>query len=149
MKKILLAAIILAGFSSCSNDSDEQENIQNATVVGLWKPVKYRVVSGSDTNKILSSSPVDDCEKKSAYNFKSDGMASITLYEDNGGACLNIGTETSPYSYDATSKILTFDGEPIPVVTLTDNIFELIDVDYEDDYNNDGIVDKMIFTLIK
>lgn len=154
MKKLFfLGAFALLVLTSCSED-DEIDTVNvpiespSNSIVGIWNPSKMRIESGAN-QAVLFSVSFDDCQRQSTYDFDSYGTVTSKLYESDS-TCQSVGTETVNYSYDHSSKILTYDGDQIPVVTLTTNTLEFEDVDFEgEDFNGDGTDDKKIITFTK
>ncbi|MFC3161500.1 Lipocalin-like domain-containing protein [Chryseobacterium arachidis] len=145
MKKILFLAIASTiALGSCSNNDDE-ENLSQ-TVVGTWKPVMEKVISGSN-GSIISTDNFDTCYKKSTFNFKSNNTLTTNTYENVSGTCTNYGEETVSYSYNHSSMKITIDGDEYEVIAHNQNEFQVVG-DY-DDKNGDGIEDKVVLVLAR
>ncbi|MBP0611927.1 hypothetical protein J8J42_02565 [Chryseobacterium sp. cx-311] len=152
MRKILLFSVFSAiTLISCSSEDDHVDPTTPVnSVVGVWKPSVLKVYSGTNNSTVLSTENADNCTKQSTYDFKSNGTVTATdIVPGTGTGCVNLGSETFSYSYNATTKILNIDGDLFPVKTLTSGTFEFEDVDYQQDYNNDGIMDYLYVTLVK
>ena len=80
----LLVIALCAGFTSCSDDDDENP------LVGTW-------VSIEDRNSV---------EYKDVMTINSDGTGSSAIYEN--GQIDKEGVENFKYTYDEKSKVFTF-----------------------------------------
>ena len=80
----LLVIALCAGFTSCSDDDDENP------LVGTW-------VSIEDRNSV---------EYKDVMTINSDGTGSSAIYEN--GQIDKEGVENFKYTYDENSKVFTF-----------------------------------------
>ena len=80
----LLVIVLCAGFTSCSDDDDENP------LVGTW-------VSIEDRNSV---------EYKDVMTINSDGTGSSAIYEN--GQIDKEGVENFKYTYDEKSKVFTF-----------------------------------------
>ncbi|WP_267405394.1 MULTISPECIES: lipocalin family protein [unclassified Chryseobacterium] len=143
MKKLLFLALS-AGFvfSSCSNDNDD-----NPSIIGTWRPSQTITVSGK-TGNVIDTENASTCYKKSTFDFKSNGSMVATIYDENGaGACSNLGTDTVQYSYNYDKKRITIDGEEQEVISHTNNKIQIV-TDYDDE-DGDGIDDKIMIVLTK
>lgn len=147
MKKLLLASAALISLAACQNDDDDTDS--PASIVGTWKLSKMMVYSGKD-NKVLDEDAASACESKSTFVFANDGKVTTHSYfHANDGSCEDLGTTTTPYSYNASTKILTINGEETPLKSMTANTFEVITETW--DYNGDNIDDNLtsVFTRVK
>lgn len=146
MKKLLMF-VFAAGFvfNSCSKDDDEPVN--EFSLVGVWQPSREIVVSGSN-GVTLSNTTYSGCFLTSTFDFKSNNTLVSNIFEMNtSDNCVSTGIETVPYTYDHAAKKLVIEGENIEIVSRTVN--ELQIVSEYDDRNGDGIDDKIIFVLVK
>lgn len=148
MKKNLFFALLTTALVISCNDDDS--NSPSNSVVGVWKPSVQKIYSGTNNSTVLASANADNCFKQSTFDFKSNGTVTVNILETGSGTtCYSVGAETSNYAYDSNTKILTVDGDQLPVKVLTTNTFEIEDVDYQEDYNNDGVIDRMYITLVR
>lgn len=132
-------------FNSCSKDDDEPVN--EFSLVGVWQPSREIVVSGSN-GVTLSNTVYSGCFLTSTFDFKLNNTLVSNIFEMNtSNICVSTGIETVPYTYDHTAKKLVIEGENIEIVSRTVN--ELQIVSEYDDRNGDGVDDKIIFVLAK
>ena len=80
----LLVIILCAGFTSCSDDDDENP------LVGTWVNIENR----------------NSVEYKDVMTINSDGTGSSAIYEN--GQIDKEGVENFKYTYDEKSKVFTF-----------------------------------------
>ena len=80
----LLAIALCAGFTSCSDDDDENP------LVGTWVSIENR----------------NSVEYKDVMTINSDGTGSSAIYEN--GQIDKEGVENFKYTYDEKSKVFTF-----------------------------------------
>ena len=80
----LLVIVLCAGFTSCSDDDDENP------LVGTWVNIENR----------------NSVEYKEVMTINSDGTGSSAIYEN--GQIDKEGVENFKYTYDEKSKVFTF-----------------------------------------
>lgn len=80
----LLVIVLCAGFTSCSDDDDENP------LVGTWVSIENR----------------NSVEYKDVMTINSDGTGSSAIYEN--GQIDKEGVENFKYTYDEKSKVFTF-----------------------------------------
>ena len=80
----LLVIVLCAGFTSCSDDDDENP------LVGTWVNIESR----------------NSVEYKDVMTINSDGTGSSAIYEN--GQIDKEGVENFKYTYDEKSKVFTF-----------------------------------------
>ena len=80
----LLVIALCAGFTSCSDDDDENP------LVGTWVSIENR----------------NSVEYKDVMTINSDGTGSSAIYEN--GQIDKEGVENFKYTYDENSKVFTF-----------------------------------------
>lgn len=80
----LLVIALCAGFTSCSDDDDEN------SLVGTWVSIENR----------------NSVEYKGVMTINSDGTGSSAIYEN--GQIDKEGVENFKYTYDENSKVFTF-----------------------------------------
>ena len=80
----LLVIVLCAGFTSCSDDDDENP------LVGTWVNIENR----------------NSVEYKDVMTINSDGTGSSAIYEN--GQIDKEGVENFKYTYDENSKVFTF-----------------------------------------
>ena len=80
----LLVIVLCAGFTSCSDDDDENP------LVGTWVNIENR----------------NSVEYKDVMTINSDGTGSSAIYEN--GQIDKEGVENFKYTYDEKSKVFTF-----------------------------------------
>ena len=80
----LLVIALCAGFTSCSDDDDEN------SLVGTWVSIENR----------------NSVEYKDVMTINSDGTGSSAIYEN--GQIDKEGVENFKYTYDENSKVFTF-----------------------------------------
>ena len=80
----LLVIVLCAGFTSCSDDDDENP------LVGTWVNIENR----------------NSVEYKDVMTINSDGTGSSAIYEN--GQIDKEGVENIKYTYDEKSKVFTF-----------------------------------------
>ncbi|MFY1045859.1 lipocalin family protein [Chryseobacterium sp. GP-SGM7] len=149
MKKFLLLSILSTGlvFNSCSKNDDDDEPVNEFSLVGIWQPSREIAVSGSN-GVTISNEMFQGCYLTSTYDFKSNNSLVINLFESNtSGSCVSTGIVTLPYSYDHPNKKLVIDNENVEIISRTKNEIQL--VDHYEDVNGDNIDDKIIFVLVK
>jgi len=144
--KRFLVLVVATGFifNSCSNDDEDSDEF---SIIGVWSPSREIAVSGSN-GVTISNEPASSCYKYSTFDFKSDNMLTSKIYDtDITGTCENFGTETVPYSYDHNAKKLVIDNEVTEIVSRTSGELQIV-TDYED-VDDDNIDDKIILVLVK
>ncbi|MFB9121088.1 lipocalin family protein [Bergeyella porcorum] len=141
MRNLILFSMAALSLTACKRDDDNTTT--EPSIVGTWKYSKYVVYSGKDKKTIISEEPATACEAKGTMVFTSDKKTSYTFYTDSNNTCVEDGTETGIYSYDATTKKLSItssnDDATTDVLKLTDKELEVVVENY--DYNNDGVDD--------
>jgi len=153
VKKIIL--IVIASFSiiSCRKDDDEKEE---SLIVGTWKTIDYRIISGKDGSIISSNTiPDTDCIRKSNYNYKNNGKYIGEYFRDpNTGECGNkVFLEEMDYVYNESSKTISYkiDGitqDILNVNSLTKTEMQILMND-QMDQDGDGTPDKIFSIYIK
>ncbi|MCD9853153.1 lipocalin family protein [Epilithonimonas sp. JDS] len=151
MKKLILIALASLSFISCRKDDDEKDE---AMIVGTWNLNKIQIVSGKDSS-VLNSEVISDCPDKRTYLF-SDHSYTLTIFKDNFiGSCVPDETENGEFNYNVDQKKITFKStltqNPyiMNVNSITHNELQLIDSFFGYDANNDGIIDKRILVFSK
>lgn len=149
MKKIfLMGAVSALALGACKSDDNDDEN--KVTILGTWKPVSTKIYSGVNNSTVLYSEVADDCYKNSTIEFKADNTVVSTIYDYiQNNVCTNLGAETYAYGYNESAGTIIVDGETSHIKTLTNNTLEILDVDFDEDFNNDGVADKMYLVLGK
>lgn len=139
MKKlILLASACLFLNTSCRKDDDDNESISD--IVGTWKIEKWVVAYGNGSNE--TDTP-NACEAKSNVIFGSDNKLTGNDYFGNEGSCV-LESTNGTYSYDANTKVLKLSAEGEDNYTKVEklNSSELVVIFSEDDFDDDGKMDK-------
>lgn len=150
MKKIVAGILILGTFSSCSLGDDtptgnNNNNVYDTNIVGIWKIQTEYQVSGSNKETIINETVPDDCKKKSTYEFRNDGKYYMNDYNTTSSICKNTES-TLPYFYDSTQMKLNINNKNAEVLVLDlHKLVILAPANY--DYNGDGTYDyiKTIF----
>lgn len=140
----MMLALGVAAVMSCSKDD---ENNDQASIIGTWKESKTVVYNGSN-NAVLATELPDDCDKKNTYDFTDSGkLHTKTFYTKSDGTCADDGNFTYSYSYDAGAKKIIVDGESSDVLALTSSELQIV-VDMNDE-NGDGVDDKVVLVLYR
>lgn len=86
MKKLfnvsLSTLFILLLFVSCSKD--DTQNSSQDLIIGVWKPIKYVIVSFNGTEDVYD---LNACEQKSRYTFTKDGIVKFEDFFNDNGIC--------------------------------------------------------------
>ena len=145
MKKLLLCSIVgIFALTSCRKDDDATPSI-----VGVWKESKTLILSATDGKVIIEETP-DACAEKNTYTFTSDGKyITKTFYTAPDKTCVEDGSETKTYVYDATTKKITTTHSSgatghVYVKSNTATELQLSDNKEVRDYNGDGVKDEEI-----
>ncbi|WES97105.1 lipocalin family protein [Chryseobacterium arthrosphaerae] len=154
MKKALFTlTVCLLTFNSCRSDSNDNSTTNEPTVVGTWKVVKIAKISGKD-NTVISSKTNLGCTASNTFQFTNDNKFTFKLYDTpNNTPCSLVETSTGTYTYNKSTKVLTFtysnnSTENLQVNSLTSS--ELVTVEnLNADYNGDNINDKEFAYLNK
>ena len=142
---ITLALIATTALTNCRSDNNEETN--EISIVGVWKIQKQQTISGANSQTILDEFiPQTDCEKKPTYEFTSDNKYINKDYVFINNTCTEDGSETTTYSYNKETKKLTISTSTGDVLELTKST--LVVSIAESDLNGDGIkdIDKTYFT---
>lgn len=153
MKKLILFVFASLSIISCRKDDDEKPE---STIIGTWKLIDYRFVSGKDGSVIYSNTiPENDCKRKSNYNYKNNGKYVGEYFRDpNTGECGNKAfLEEMDYVYNESSKTISYkiDGitqDILNVNSLTKTEMQIL-VNDQMDQDGDGIFDKILSIYIK
>lgn len=153
MKKTLFALTVgILTLNSCRSDSNENSS-NEPNLVGTWKAVKTVIVSGKD-NAIISSTTNSGCDASNTFQFTHDNKFNFNLYgSSNSAPCSLVETATGTYSYNTSSKILSFvysdkTTDNLEVNSLTNSEFVTVE-NLNADYNGDHINDKELVYLNK
>ena len=153
MKKLILFAFASLFIISCRKDDDEKSE---SIIIGTWKLIDYRSVSGKDGSVIYSNTiPENDCKRKSNYNYKNNGKYIGEYFRDpNTGECGNKAfLEEMDYVYNESSKTISYkiDGitqDILNVNSLTKTEMQILMND-QMDQDGDGTPDKIFSIYIK
>jgi len=153
VKKLTLLALISLFIISCRKDDDEKSE---SIIIGTWKLIDYRSVSGKDGSIIYSNTiPENDCKRKSNYNYKNNGKYIGEYFRDpNTGECGNKAfLEEMDYVYNESSKTISYkiDGitqDILNVNSLTKTEMQILMND-QMDQDGDGTPDKIFSIYIK
>lgn len=118
MKKAILKIMVLAISSICliSCSSSDEEPTNKLELFGVWK-YQQRLVDGVDK--------LDDCQRKSTSNIKSDGTFESTFYLETNGECKvddNINGNWERIG-DNRFKVV---GKDVTIVLINENKYELL-----------------------
>tara|TARA_R100000935_G_scaffold55968_1_gene86641 strand:+ start:504 stop:926 length:423 start_codon:yes stop_codon:yes gene_type:complete len=105
MKKIFLLFFTLALLTSCSND-DDGGNVGDDPILGKWF-----VAEINNTGNLPIE--VNDCNRQSFIDFKSNFQADSALYAENGAECNVENSENDDWSNEGNSKyrfVIPFEG---------------------------------------
>lgn len=140
---------------SCRKDDDNYNS--KSPFEGTWTLSKNQILDGKD-DQILFSNNQLECSYKRTCVFVGETIA-ITHFksEYSGLPCVINNIENGKFSYDDASKKITFKfdnqfgqySESHYIKLLSNNEMQLIDSNYQYDYNNDGIADKYIMIFNK
>lgn len=150
MKKIIAGILVLGTLSSCSLGDDtptgnNNNNIYDTNIVGVWKIQTEYQISGSDKATVIHETVPDDCKKKGTYEFRNDGKYYMNDYNTVSSVCQKTES-TLPYFYDSTQMKLTINNNNAEVLDLsTGKLIILTPANY--DYNGDNTNDyiKTVF----
>jgi len=153
VKKLILFAFASLFIISCRKDDDEKSE---SIIIGTWKLIDYRSVSGKDGSVIYSNTiPENDCKRKSNYNYKNNGKYIGEYFRDpNTGECGNKAfLEEMDYVYNESSKTISYkiDGitqDILNVNSLTKTEMQILMND-QMDQDGDGTPDKIFSIYIK
>lgn len=109
MKKMKLFCGILIGlmiFSSCSSDDDN--NSDSTSIVGIWKPIKEVDVCSTGNEETYDFST---CEQMTRITFSSNGAFIDTEFDNDSGDCLEYFNETGTWTLNGNNLSITLDGE--------------------------------------
>ncbi len=133
MKKLNLLILVFATiFIACNKDDDTSNEETSSNLVGTWE-LTYRKQSNN-----TSASNLDDCEKTSTFNFKSDNTYIEKTFVEISSNCVSDGEFNGSWSISSNQLTLKFveNGENttnIPKYSITDNELSII-------YNDEGIL---------
>ncbi|NVK08069.1 MAG: hypothetical protein HWD89_03385 [Tenacibaculum sp.] len=118
MKKVILKIMVLAISSICliSCSSSDEEPTNKLELFGVWK-YQQKLVDGVDK--------LDDCQRKSTSNIKSDGTFESTFYLETNGECKvddNINGNWERIG-DNRFKVV---GKDVTIVLINENKYELL-----------------------
>ncbi|MDR2206180.1 MAG: lipocalin family protein [Flavobacteriaceae bacterium] len=146
MKKIIYAGIIACTIGSlfigCRKDDDNKEGNSEASIVGVWHPLKQAVLSGKNGN-VIDEETYSDCEKQSTFEFTSAGKVKQKTYVSVGGTCELDDESTVDYTFDKGKMELTMDGATFKLLSLTSSEFSAVFSEVPDQ-DGDGIVDLYV-----
>ena len=106
LKFPVLALLAILTLSACRTDDDEEIDIPENTIVGIWQPYKL------SQNATLSSGPyVNDvaytsCQQRGRIIFNMDGTATAKTYGETGGSC--VLQDESNFSYTFNPVTMEF-----------------------------------------
>jgi hypothetical protein len=152
----LITASVLNFSCSNSDDNTPEETTGANALIGDWKISKYLFINNLNGQQIGSANP--DCSGKNLYQLKANNFLNIRMYKSTQyGACLDTPTnDDGQWTYNSGSKMITFYGDAdykVKSISSTQLEIESFDegyVDYFDkDFNNDGVVDKVVTVLTK
>lgn len=153
MKKIILPLLASAlCFTSCNNEDDTIITLTpEQMLVGTWSISKFVTKSGAD-NSEMSSVDADDCTKTSTYQFMGDKNLHFEIYMDDGTNCSLVSEVGGYYHYDVPNKILTCHKADntkdfLQLVSLDEK--EMVILQQVEDYNGDGMNDRMLAHYVK
>lgn len=118
MKKAILKIMVLAISSICliSCSSSDEEPTNKLELFGVWR-YQQKLVDGVDK--------LDDCQRKSNSNIKSDGTFESTFYLETNGECKvddNINGNWERIG-DNRFKVV---GKDVTIVLINENKYELL-----------------------
>ncbi len=105
MKKIFILFFSLALLTSCSND-DDGGTTGDDKILGKWFVAE---VNNTGTLNI----EINDCNRQSFIEFKSNFKADSALYAEDGGECNVDNSENDDWSNEGGSKyrfVIPFEG---------------------------------------
>ncbi|WP_312768166.1 hypothetical protein [Epilithonimonas sp.] len=81
MKKLILFVLASLVIISCRKDDEEKSE---SIIVGTWKTIDYRTISGKDGSIISANTiPDTDCIRKSNYKYKNNGKFIGEYFRDS------------------------------------------------------------------
>lgn len=146
MKKLILLILALLSTTSCRQDDESK-----STILGTWKSVGYKYISGKDGSTLhFTEIPETDCITKSNYTYKSNGKFVVEhFYNPQDGGCWNIGQSYEmDYSYNESEKTISYKIDGITqelryIHSLTKNEIQFLMSD-KMDVNGDGTDDLIL-----
>lgn len=167
MKKLLftLLTLCILAFTSCS--SEDIENPNNSSIVGVWELTAWNVVNGFDFNNdgIISTNLLNEinCTKEETLVFEANSVVSLntTFKPDieiaqsnsiNSEYSFNINCDTDGVVSLATSY--TFDGNNIvfgeTIASIDGNQITIVFMDTIEIYNEDvtEVIETRDLTLV-
>ena len=149
MKKLLVisTAIILALFTSCRSDSDNDE--QQLMLTGNWRPDKIVSVSTQNGTTTTTTIVTNDCQKKGRLLFNSNLSGNVTYWDDESDTCEIALNVDFAYTFNPDTKqfTITINNNTMEgiVSTLTDNSLVVNYIDR----SNPAIVNKVEISATK
>lgn len=118
MKKAILKIMVLAISSICliSCSSSDEELTNKLELFGVWK-YQQRLVDGVDK--------LDDCQRKSTSNIKSDGTFESTFYLETNGECKVDDNINGNWERIGDNKFKVV-GKDVTIVLINENKYELL-----------------------
>lgn len=118
MKKAILKIMVLAISSICliSCSSSDEEPTDILELFGVWK-YQQRLVDGVDK--------LDDCQRKSTSNIKSDGTFESTFYLEANGECKVDDNINGNWERIGDNKFKVV-GKDVTIVLINENKYELL-----------------------
>ena len=123
-------------------------------IVGTWKLVDYRTVSGKDGSIIHSNTvPETACIRKSNYTYKNNGkFIGEYFLNPQTGECGNTASqEQRDYIYNESAKTITYkaDGLTQDIITVNSLTKTEMQILVSDKLDGDGVSDKILSIYIK
>lgn len=126
MKNIKMLGFLLLGFFVLFSCKREFEYDENASIDGVWQPMKVRASGTYLGFPFVKYEDANDCQKQSRVTYKADFTGAELAYDNETGTCQNVINRTFTYQFDAKSKSLSHiynDGssKTVEVLSITSN----------------------------
>lgn len=103
----MLVLLAIFTLSACRSEDDEELEVPENTLVGIWQPYKLSQTATLSTGPYVDGVAYTSCQQRGRILFSADGTGNSKTYNEVGGACMLQDDSNFTYTFNPATMEFT------------------------------------------